>query len=143
MLEIFKITECTLIYSPIPSSIPQYAPETTYQKAALFKYKINKNLRSPPKFYNAGKRKGQILQTRLRKVCSSQNSDLYRKNIVHVPKLFCRCGVFESRNLFFLAFLLYSLDRLGYLPANLDNLISSDLCLDAKIKQTNLANPVS
>ena len=47
-----------------------------------FKYKINKNLRSPPKFSNAGTRKGQILQARLRMECSSLNSDLHRKNIV-------------------------------------------------------------
>ena len=31
MLEIFRITECTPTYSPIPSSPPQYAPGTTYQ----------------------------------------------------------------------------------------------------------------
>ena len=30
-LEIFKIAECTLTYSPIPSSPPQYAPRTAYQ----------------------------------------------------------------------------------------------------------------
>ena len=90
-----------------------------------FKYKINKNLRSPPKFYNAGTRKGQILQARLRMECSSLNSDLHRKNIV--PNPFRRCGVFESRNHFFFACPLYSLDRLRYLPANLDNLTSNDL----------------
>ena len=90
-----------------------------------FKYKINKNLRSPPKFYNAGTRKGQILQARLRMECSSLNSDLHRKNIV--PSLFCRCGVFESRNNFFFNCPLYSLVGLRYLPANLDNLTSNKL----------------
>ena len=65
-----------------------------------FKYKINKNLRSPQKFYNAGTRKGQILQARLRMECSSLNSDLHRKNIV--PNPFCRCGVFESLNIVFM-----------------------------------------
>ena len=86
-----------------------------------FKYKINTNLRSPPKFYNAGTRKGQILQTRLRLECSSLNSDLHRKNII--PNPFCRCGVFESSNHFFFACPLHSLDRLRYLLANFDNLI--------------------
>ena len=92
-----------------------------------FNYKINKNLRSPPKFYNAGTRKGQILQARLRLECSSLNSDLHWKNFV--PNPFCRCGVFESRNHFFFACPLSSdsLDRLRYLPANLDNLTSNDL----------------
>ena len=90
-----------------------------------FKYKINTNLRSPPKVYNAGTRKGQILQTRLRLECSSLNSDLHRKNIV--PNPFCRCGVFESRNHFFFACPLYSLDRLRYLLVNFDNLTSIDL----------------
>ena len=94
---------------------------------ASFKYKINKNLsvRSPPKFYNAGTCKGQILQARLRIEISELNSDLLDKNIV--PKPFCRCGVFESHNNFFFDCLLYSLDRLRYLPANLDNLTSNDL----------------
>ena len=87
-----------------------------------FKYKINKNLRSPTKFYNAGTRKGQILQARLRMECSSLNSDLHWKNIV--PSPFCRCGVFDH---FFFACPLYSFDRLRYLPANLDNLTSNDL----------------
>ena len=76
-------------------------------------------------FYNAGTRKGQILQARLQLECSSLNSDLHRKNIV--PSPFCRCCVFESRNHFFFTCPLYSLDRLRYLPANLDNLTSNDL----------------
>ena len=95
-----------------------------------FKYKINTNLKSPPKFYNAGTRKGQILRARLRMECSSLNSDLHRKNIVPIP--FCRCGVFESRNHFFFACPLYSLDRLRYLPANLDNPTSHDLLFECE-----------
>ena len=57
--------------------------------------------------------------------CSSLNSDLHRKNIV--PSPFCRCGVFESRNHFFFTCPLYSLDRLRYLPDNLDDFTSNDL----------------
>ena len=72
---------------------------------ASLKYKINKNLRSPPKFYNAGTRKGQILQARLRMECSSLNSDLHEKNIV--PNPFCCYGIFESRNRLFFACPLY------------------------------------
>ena len=37
------------------------------------------------------------------------------------------CRVFESHNHFFFACPLYSLNRLRYLPANLDNLTSNDL----------------
>ena len=61
----------------------------------------------------------------LRNAGSSLNSDLQRKNIV--PSPFCRCGVFESRNHFFYTCPLYSLDRLRYLPDNLDNLTSNEL----------------
>ena len=75
-------------------------------------------------------RKGQILQARLRMECSSLNSDLHRKNIV--PSPFCRCGVFESRNHFFFTCPLYSLDRLRYLPDNLDDLTSNDLLFGCK-----------
>ena len=90
---------------------------------ASFKYKINKNPRCPPKFYNVVSRKGQIIQARLRMECSSLNSDLYRKNVVPNPS--CQFGDFESRSHFFFACPLYSLDRLGHLPANLDNLTSN------------------
>ena len=137
MLEIFKITECTLTYSPIPSSPPQYAPGTTYLKAASFKYKINKNLRSPPKFCNAGKRKGQILQTRLRMVYSSQNSDLYRKSLNLTPSVVVVSLGIVTISLF-LACPLYSLDRLRYLPANLDNLTSNALLFAREIQTDEL-----
>ena len=49
---------------------------------ASFKHRLNRNLKPPPRYYNAGSRKGQILQARLRLECSSLNSDLYRKHIV-------------------------------------------------------------
>ena len=105
-----------------------------------FKYKINKSLRSP-KFYNAGTCKGQILQARLRMECSSLNSDLHRKNIV--PNPFCRCGVFESRNRFFLlARFTHSIDSEICHPI-LIILLAMTFCLDAKINQMNLTNPFS
>ena len=59
-----------------------------------FKYRLNRDLRAPPKYFNAGSRIGQILQGRLRMECSSLNSDLFRKNIVPSPS--CSCGGFES-----------------------------------------------
>ena len=64
-----------------------------------FKYRLNRDLRAPPKYFNAGSRIGQILQGRLRMECSSLNSDLFRKNIVPNPS--CSCGGFESAFHFF------------------------------------------
>ncbi|MEW8545561.1 MAG: reverse transcriptase family protein [Candidatus Thiodiazotropha sp.] len=64
-----------------------------------FKYRLNRNIIQPPKYYNSGSRIGQILHTRLRLGCSSLNSDLYRKNIVDSPS--CSCGGFESAYHFF------------------------------------------
>ena len=87
-----------------------------------FNYKINKNLRPPPKFYNPGTRKGQILQARLRKECSSLNSDLNRKTLYLTPSVGAVSLRFVTISIF--ACLLYSLDRLRYLPANLDNFTS-------------------
>ena len=52
---------------------------------ASFKHRLNRNLKPPPKYYNVGSRKGQILQARLRLEYSSLNSDLYRKHIVPSP----------------------------------------------------------
>ena len=49
------------------------------------------------------------------------------KFFMALPQPIYRCGVFESRNHFFFTYPLYSLDRLRYLPANLDNLTSYDL----------------
>ena len=48
---------------------------------AWFKYKINTNLRSPPKFYNAGTRKIQIVHTRLLMECSSFKNSEYDQEI--------------------------------------------------------------
>ena len=61
---------------------------------ASFKYKLNRNLKAPPKYYNAGSRKGQILHARLTLECSSLKSVLYWKHIV--PSPLCQCGGFES-----------------------------------------------
>ena len=64
-----------------------------------FKYRLNRNKRSPPKYYNVGTRIGQILHTRIRMECSSLNSHFFRKNIVASPTY--DCGGFESPYHFF------------------------------------------
>ena len=75
-------------WNDLPNDI-QNAPSV-----ASFKYKLNRNLNAPPKYYNVGSRKGHILQARLRLKYSSLNSDSYRKYIV--PSHSCQCGWFES-----------------------------------------------
>ena len=57
---------------------------------ASFKYRLNRDIKKPPRYFNAGTRIGQILQARMRMECSSLNSHLYRKNIVPDPS--CQCG---------------------------------------------------
>ena len=41
-----------------------------------------------------GKRKLQVVHTRIRTNCSALNSDLFRKNIVDSPS--CTCGAMEN-----------------------------------------------
>ena len=106
-----------------------------------FKYKINKNLRSPPKFYNAGTRKSQILHARLRMECSSLNSDLHRKTLYLAHSV----GVVSLRVViisFLLARFIYSIDSDISQPI-LIILLAMTFCLDAKINQMNLTNPFS
>ena len=92
---------------------------------ASFKYKLNRNLNAPPKFYNAGSRKGQILHARLRLECSSLNSDLFRKHIVPSPS--CQCGGFESATHFFFTCPIFTNARQRYLPDNLENFTAREL----------------
>ena len=79
------------------NSLPEDIKQAT--SVASFKYRLNKDIKKPPKYYNAGTRIGQILQARMRMECSSLNSHLYRKNIVSTPS--CQCGGFESPYHFF------------------------------------------
>ena len=94
---------------------------------ASFKFRLNRNLTKPPKYYNSGTRQGQILHVhaRLRMQCSSLNADLYRKNIVPSPS--CTCGEFESAYRFFFKCTNYSLARSRYLPNNLNEFNTNDL----------------
>ena len=92
---------------------------------ASFKYKLKRNLNAPPKFYNAGSHKGQILYARLRLECSSLNSDLYRKHIV--PSLSCQSGGFESATHFLPTCPIFTNARQRYLPNNLENFKAREL----------------
>ena len=82
----------------LPSTIRAWndLPDNVKEASTVssFKYRLNRDLRAPPKYFNAGSRIGQILQGRLRMECSSLNSDLFRKNTVPSPS--CSCGGFES-----------------------------------------------
>ena len=57
------------------------------QIASLFSFKafLNHGKRKVPKYYAIGKRKLQILHTRLRTNCSSLSSDLFFKNMTDSP----------------------------------------------------------
>ena len=70
-------------------------PDSTYS----FKYFLNKDKDSTPKYYYAGSRKAQIFHTRLRTVCSSLKLDLFLKNMF--DSLICLCGSVEDAQHFF------------------------------------------
>lgn len=74
------------------NSLPQDIKDAT--TVAAFKHRLDRNRRTPPNYYNAGCRTGQILHARLRMECSSLNSHLYSKHIVPSPS--CVCGELES-----------------------------------------------
>ena len=84
---------------------------------ASFKYRLNRNLKRPSRYYNSGTHIGQVLQARLRMQCSSLNADLYSKNIVESPS--CQCGSFESAYHFFFACPRFTAERRRYLPETL------------------------
>ena len=64
-----------------------------------FKRVLNKDKKYVPKYYYYGKRKAQVLHTRLRTGCSSLNLDLFLKSISDSPM--CRCGSIENTQHFF------------------------------------------
>ncbi|MCG7879037.1 MAG: endonuclease/exonuclease/phosphatase family protein [Candidatus Thiodiazotropha taylori] len=72
---------------------------------ASLKHHLNENINPPPRFYNEGKRLGQILHSRLRTKCSSLNEHLFSKNIV--PNASCSCGLIEDTKHFLLHCPLY------------------------------------
>ena len=71
----------------------------TSPSVASFKFRLNRELRKPPKYFNTGTRQGQNLHARLRMECSSLNAHLHKKNIV--PSSSCSCGSYESTYHFF------------------------------------------
>ena len=93
------------------NSLPNDTKQAT--SVASFKYRLNKHLKRPPKYYNSGTRIGQVLHARLRMQCSSLNADLYRKNIVESPS--CQCGSFESAHHFLTACPRFTAERRKYL----------------------------
>ena len=104
---------------------------------ASLKYRLNRNLKRPPEYYNAGTRIGQILHARLRMQCSSLNSDLYRKKIVSSPS--CQCGNFESANHFLTTCPRFTAERRQYLADLLPHYSVREL-LYGKDGQTDLEN---
>lgn len=113
----------------IPSTIRAWNSLSDDIKSALsvasFKYRLNRDLKKPPRYYNIGTRIGQILHARLRMECSALNSHLYRKNIVPSPS--CICGGFESPYHFLFVCPRYNAARNRYLPNNLMNYSTNDL----------------
>ena len=65
----------------LPSTIRAWndLPDNVKEASTVssFKFRLNRDLRAPSKYFNAGSRIGQILQGRLRMECSSLNSDLF------------------------------------------------------------------
>ena len=52
---------------------------------ASLKYKLNRDLNCPPKYYNEGNRLAQIFHSRLRTNCSALSQHLHSKSIVPSP----------------------------------------------------------
>lgn len=72
------------LWNDLPSNVRQQPSVRT------FKTLIQSDVNSLPVYYCTGKRKFNILHTRLRHSCSSLNYDLYRVNIINDPS--CACG---------------------------------------------------
>ena len=79
------------------------------------KFRLSRNRYTPPKYFNVGSRKGQILHAILRMECSFLIS--FEKNIVPSPS--CTCGGFESTYNFLFKCPKYSRTRNVLLPPNL------------------------
>ena len=83
-----------------------------------FKAFLNRDKKKVPKYYTIGKRKLQILHTRLRTYCSSLNSDLFRKSMTESPA--CSCGTVENAYHFFFVCNRYNIERRTLMDSLLD-----------------------
>ena len=99
----------------LPSEVQQAS------SVAAFKFRLSRDLHTPPKYFNSGTRKGQILQARLKMGCSSLNSDLYRKHIQCSSKSFLSVLLISSSTAQTI------MVRLRYLPWNLHIYTVKDL----------------
>ena len=97
-------------------------PEQTRNSPSLsiFKNRLKSNLITPPRYYNTGKRLGQIYHARLRTSCSPLRQHLHSKNIADSP--YCTCGDIEDTHHF-----LFVCHRFTDLRRDLINSVS-DIC---------------
>jgi hypothetical protein len=72
-----------------------------------FKNRVQGDIYKPPKYYNEGPRKLNILHTRLRHQCSSLNADLSRIHIINNYK--CNCGVSFEDAIHYYTFIVFDL----------------------------------
>ena len=91
-------------YSPfLPSVVREWnnLPQQAKQINSLtsFKAYLTRDKIKVPKYFYKGKRKLQVMHTRIRTNCSALNKDLFRKNIVDSPS--CTCGAIENAYHFF------------------------------------------
>ena len=102
-LQTIKTSSVLYYESFLPSSVRAWnsLPSEVRQLESLssFKHFLNKDKVPVPKYYYTGKRKVQILHTRLRTRCSSLNLDLFIKNVSDSPM--CTCGSIEDTQHFF------------------------------------------
>ena len=108
------LTRTQLYYNSfIPSSIrlSNDLPVETRDSYTFtsFKYQINKNIRTPPKYYTVGDGFAQIQHIRLRTSCSSLNQHLFSKNIINDP--YCLCGSVQTTKHYLLECQSYSAAR--------------------------------
>ena len=98
-------TNARLYYTSfLPSAVRDWneLPEQTRNSPSLniFKNRLNPNLITPPRYYNTGKRLGQIYHARLRTACSPLRQHLHSKNIVDSP--YCTsCDIEDTHHFLF------------------------------------------